>query len=578
MTRLLRRLRGEEEGYALLTVLGVGIVLLAMVAAALSVSSSGYVKAKTDDDANAALAAAYAGVEEYQSRLANDSRYFMYGNPSAAFSASSAATVSLPTGALENPAFGVGAAGTWATIPGGTSAYRYEIDNSDYDATGILHLRVTGRAGDSTRTVVTDLKQDGFLDFLYFTDFEIQDPVFSGQTSCANKYAWARSSNCQIIQFGAMDVINGPLHSNDQMQICGAKFKGAVTTASTMSPNWSRPSGCASPTWSVGAGPVSSSTIGMPPTNGDLKKETRTDLADVPRPGCLYTGPTTITFNAGGTMTVVSPWTKRTNVAATAAGSSNPAQCGQPGTGTGQLGHKNGATIPVLPSNLAYVQNVPVSSADPNYWASGVRPADVTCTGTSDFPGWSFHDTRYPATDETQPNGTNAANPAYQCTYGDVFVSGVVNGAITVASENFVYITGNITYADPQDDILGLVGNNAVQVWNPRKASGLVHTTLHRTVQAAILSVAHTFTVQNYAQAPARGTLTVLGAIAQKYRGPVATTSGGSLVSGYAKNYVYDTRLRYTAPPKFLTPTSTTYGVTQVASVRSAFDAKGAAS
>jgi hypothetical protein len=95
-------------------------------------------------------------------------------------------------------------------------------------------------------------------------------------------------------------------------------------------------------------------------------------------------------------------------------------------------------------------------------------------------------------------------------------------------------------------------------------------------VHAAIVSVRHTFTVQNYARGPNRGTLTVLGAIAQLYRGPVATTSGTTLVSGYAKNYSYDTRLKNAAPPKFITPVSTTFEVTQVAGVPSAFSADGA--
>jgi type II secretory pathway pseudopilin PulG len=567
-------MRRDDEGYALLTVLGIGIVLLAMVATSLAVSTGGFRKAQTDDNANAALAAAYAGLEEYQSRLANDGRYFMYGNSAAPFSASSAATLTLPSGATTNPAFGVGAAGTWATIPGGTSAYRYEVDNSSYDATGVLHLRVTGRAGDSTRTLVADLKQDGFLDYLYFTDFEIQDPVFSGQTACADLYDWQRSG-CTAIQFGAMDVINGPLHSNDKLVICGATFKGAVTTGAPGN-TYTKPSGCGSPTWGVGSGPITASTVGMPPTNGELALETRRDLADVPRPGCLYTGPTRITFHANGTMTVISPWTRATNVSFTAGiPSTNPAGCGKPGTGGGQLGSAGGATVPVPDSNVIYVQDVPRTTGDPNYWAAAARPSDFTCIGTSDFPGWRFHGSGYPLDNEVKPDGTNSNNPAYKCDNGDAYVSGTFNGAVTLGAARNVYVTGDLVYADKQNDILGLVATWAVQIWNPKKSDGLIYTDTNRTVQAAILSVAHSFTVQNYKVSPSRGTLTVLGAIAQKYRGPVAQTNSGSLVSGYAKNYVYDTRLRYTAPPKFLTPTSTTYGVTQVASVPAAFNAKG---
>jgi hypothetical protein len=579
LRRLARRLRGEEDGYALLAVLGIGTVLLILVAASLTVATSGYRKAKTDDDWNAALSAAYGGLEEYRSRVANDSTYVQYGNPSAAFSAASIGTLSLPTGAAKNAAFGIGATGSWATIPGSSSSFRYEVDNSDYSAGGVVHLRVTGRSGGQTRSIVTDLKQTGFLDFLYFTDKETSDPQLrgelnpqaNGQPHPCDAYAWAgRPGGCATIQFGAMDTINGPLHSNDQLVICGGTFNGAVTTASTLTPNYTLPSGCGTAAFAVGTGPMPSASIGMPPTNAQMKTETRTDLG-IARPGCLYTGPTSITFNGDGTMTVVSPWTKRTQVSATRG--TRPAACGRPGMGG--LGNPAGATIPVLPSNLVYVQSVPTSSADPNY--SATPPGAFSCTGTSDFPGWTFGSLAYPVAGETQPDGTNSVNPAYKCTNGDVYVKGKVSGAITIASENFVYITGDLTYANPQKDILGLVGTNAVQVWNPRTATGLMFTDRDRTVQAAILSTAHTFTVQNFAVAPSRGTLTVLGAIAQKFRGPVATTSGGAIVSGYAKNYTYDSRLRSAAPPKFLTPTSTSYTVGQVADVPAAFTATGGA-
>jgi hypothetical protein len=50
------------------------------------------------------------------------------------------------------------------------------------------------------------------------------------------------------------------------------------------------------------------------------------------------------------------------------------------------------------------------------------------------------------------------------------------------------------------------------------------------------------------------GTLSVFGSIAQKARGGVGQTSGGSAIHGYVKNYVYDDRLRYEEPPHFLDP------------------------
>ena len=50
------------------------------------------------------------------------------------------------------------------------------------------------------------------------------------------------------------------------------------------------------------------------------------------------------------------------------------------------------------------------------------------------------------------------------------------------------------------------------------------------------------------------GTLTINGGLAQDFRGAVGTGSGGSVGTGYAKNYNYDDRLRYEEPPHFIDP------------------------
>jgi hypothetical protein len=57
------------------------------------------------------------------------------------------------------------------------------------------------------------------------------------------------------------------------------------------------------------------------------------------------------------------------------------------------------------------------------------------------------------------------------------------------------------------------------------------------------------------------------GAIAQRYRGPVGTTSGGSPNTGYVKQYVYDQRLKYLSPPKFLDPVASSWGTASWAEI-----------
>src|SRR5690606_20269797 len=75
-----------------------------------------------------------------------------------------------------------------------------------------------------------ELKQSGFVDYVYFTNYETVDP-FNTSSSCYN-YAYAgRPSSCRNIQFGAADVIDGAVHSNDRIVIeCGATFKSPITT------------------------------------------------------------------------------------------------------------------------------------------------------------------------------------------------------------------------------------------------------------------------------------------------------------------------------------------------------------
>lgn len=616
MMRRLAAHRRDDEGVAMVMVIGIASVLAALLVAGIAYSMDSLRAARNTQDWNAALAAAYAGIEEYQSRLANDTGYFQYGNPASTFSnpppGVTPPPVTLPTGAAANPAFGVGASGTWGSVAGsgGAAQFRYEVDNRAYWTDGTLRLRSTGRVGEETRSIVADLKQQGFIDFLYFTDFEVLDPTALNPTSttnCAIRYPTSRPG-CTEIYFGGSDDINGPLHTNDAFQTNGAaEFNGKTTTgydAPGAGANFVHASGTA-PLFSTPGDPQFTGIIGMPATNAQLKKETRSDLpADVPTPGCLYTGPTSIEFHTDGTMTVISPWTIRTNTTGAAdTGGSSPSRCGTPGA-SGLAKTSGGVYVGqrfAVPSNtVIYVQNVPTTTGNVNRTTGTTAPySSIACTTNGNNLG-------YPIANEQVPFST-----AYGCRNGDVFVKGTLAGKVTVAAENYIYVTSDLRYNTPEE-ILGLVGNNAVWVWNPmdeadvrtnrtlaqrndlvnnygyqcEATGGGYYTCIkyvallpakNRRIDAAILSVAHTFMVQNYNRGTDnRGTLSVKGAIAQRFRGPVGTGSGGSMTTGYAKDYNYDDRFRYTAPPKFLSPVTTTYGVNVWIEVEPAFDGTGA--
>lgn len=630
MRRIIRALRArdDERGIALATVIGMGALLMILVATMATVSVAGARKGTTDQNASSALAAAYAGLADYQSRLTADNSYGQYGTTSGFTSTSNFA------GRKGNAAFpttsGSLATASWVAVPGSTGEYyTYEVDNTAYAAQGIIKLRVTGRAGSVTKSVVADLKGDGFINYLYFTDFESSDPSITGETQsgsttrlCVPQHMWERTYSsttaCDPVQFANGDVLTGPVRSNDEFTVCGATFAKRVESGAADGV-YNVPSGCRyTATFAAASSslrqPAHVPTIDLPATNTNLAQETRYDLTDstVPRPGCLYTGPTSITFNGNGYMTVVSPWTKATQIAIGSDGKmtgATPSQCGA----LDQLRSATGATIKTLPSNLVYVQDVPTPSSnnDPNAWASTEQPTTITAN-TMCNQAYSSSQRKWVATSSygnglgypraNEYTGNLGATGLYGCRSGDAFVKGGFSGAMTVGASNYLYVTGDITYVNATTDILGLVGQTAVTVWNPvscstyltvRTSWGSSTTTnicdtsygssqlLARsagasiTINAAVASNQGTFQLQNYGYGAQLGNLNVVGSIAQEYRGAVGVSYGDGHVTGVKKNYGYDNRLLSTAPPKFLQPVSTSYGPTTVVEVPPAFRSDG---
>jgi hypothetical protein len=163
---------------------------------------------------------------------------------------------------------------------------------------------------------------------------------------------------------------------------------------------------------------------------------------------------------------------------------------------------------------------------------------------------------------------------SYNCLAGDVFVQGQLNGQVTIGGANDIVIRNSVRYHDKPagstsyqgTDILGLIANRFVSVYHAINSNGNEISgqyLVNPEVNAAILSVQHSFYVQKYNQGDADnlGTLSVFGAIAQEYRGPVGTfgCGGNGQCTGYLKNYNYDNRLKYLEPPYFLNPTDTAF-------------------
>jgi len=538
---MIERLRRDERGIALITVLLITMIALALVSALTAYALGSQPISRHDQDWNAALAAAQAGLNDYVYRLDQNGNYWQYS-----------ATNLPPDG---NRAFV-----QYVSVPGPANQgmFRYKPDTSTLSSDGSIKMTVTGSVNGVTRTVYATVRRRSFLDYLYYTDYETKDPANyihppdsytpnQAQANCVEYYYQGRSAdgNCISINFISRDTINGPLHTNDAMNICGAPtFNGPVTTSYNppTGARWVDTCPTSGPHWAGSGDPQYASPLKMPPTNAALKNDADGSVGGT---GCLYTGPTEIILNGSGTMNVISPFTRATN----------------PNCGPG-----NNVALPA--NGVVFVQNVPSVSSDPNY--TNGCPYAVNPAGTYAYP---------PGLPVPIAGDLNT----FGCRNGDAFVVGTLHGQLTIGTENDIDVVGNTVYSSTSGtDILGLIAQNDVNVFHPVDCSnsgtacdlarkGGVGFNSNSTsggnfqnpqIDAAIMSVKHTFIVPHYDDGSPQGTLNILGAIAQEFRGPVGTFSGNNIVSGYAKGYTYDNRLKYLSPPRFLNAIQAAWEVT----------------
>ncbi|WXF91083.1 hypothetical protein WDV91_17715 [Curtobacterium flaccumfaciens pv. flaccumfaciens] len=349
ISAVLARAQRDERGMVLGNVLIFGTVMMLLVATMIAVSTSGAVKAASDRNFQNAMAAAYAGLADYQSKLSNDNGYALYGNPNAQFSKSSGSTF---VNADKNTAF-TNSGSDWAPVVGSSDQwFRYEVDNSDYSGKGVLRVRVTGKAGGSVRSLVANLKGDGFINYLYFTNYESSNPALTG-ANCATAYQWQSvAGKCAAVQFAGTDTLNGPIRTNDVFtSACSTVFNGSVEQHdTTVKPS----SGTCAGTFNGGAA-TAVPYLGLPALNTNMSQETRTDLpTTVPRPGCMYTGPTRVKFLGNGRMTVWSPWSRATQIKVNGSsgavlGADDPAKAAALCGAVSDLQGSAGATISTLP-------------------------------------------------------------------------------------------------------------------------------------------------------------------------------------------------------------------------------------
>jgi Tfp pilus assembly protein PilX len=511
-----------------------------------------------------------------------------------------------------------------ATIPTFAQAYSVELlpapgqtkcvpdnDASMIDTYGTFRVRVTGRVGPDVsgqrtpqRAIIATFRRKGFLDYLWYAQYEEVDPQLAAvaqgvpfgctagvvkcpmgdyatwaQTNCTDKYWWGATGRrtltpwrgdmsvsdngpnvtaasallCPDAGFRSGDAINGSVHVSDTLLICsnpsfgftaGDKIEtedpGDVTLPNDQN-GWRNANhaseyngvpvsrwGCANPSPNGPAGSLAAAPQWLPSGNALVKGAApitppadNDSLASAASAGYSFIGKTVIKFGlTAGKM----------NVCNSSMGLSNKQM------------------------------NIPTNGVI--YVANG-----AACTPYN-------------------PKDTDASSD----TCGDARVEGTINTSLTIGAQNDIVITADLRAGNLATNLIGLVAQNYVRVHHPvgtptapwdgahsaaaAYASNGSCSTANSSgtyggkayplgsviVDAAILTLKHSFMVDNWRCGAALGTLTVNGAIAQKYHGPISTTAP----SGYTKAFSYNTALKYRSPPAFLAPVQAAWRLVQV--------------
>lgn len=546
-----------DGGFALILVItAMTAVLLGGMAAVQYVS--GYVPiAKTDEYRQAALAAAEAGVDDYVNRLNEDPNYWNDG--------SAAANVAMQGGGVVGGTIpNTGPWGWVAVAPGSSSYFHYYADTSDmtnYVETnsstgswGTIYITSTGKVGNVTRSIQVGVRQADFLSNLYLSNYNVVDPIMeadSGGMSLAAAqacvvYGWQANAAGQngygpspggcwtmFNYWISGNVVNGPMQSNDDYYICGnPQFDDSVTSAD--------PNAANSPYWldhacaAAGQFPHGTTVGGDYMANAANNPMVATYQKTVPFPanasfiegytsatanahlGCLYYGPTAITFS-GKFMQVYSPDT--------------------PSSNTNCLGATPATWLPLPANGVIYVANL-LSS--------------MTCT--VDAPAWA----------------DLATAPGTHC-LGNAFVQGTVDGQVTVATDNNIYLVaptadnnGSMTVGAASlagGDVMGLAASKFILVnhdisGGPDNFGPLSYAPIVQgpTIDAVAFTVNDALGTSDFWDGSVMGNMTINGAIVSNFMDVEGEFSGCCLVHGYNEIYNWDSRLAHLTPPYFIPP------------------------
>jgi Tfp pilus assembly protein PilX len=568
--------QGNDAGVVLIFVMLTMVMVTMFVTAGLAYALQSQEKSRGNQDYNAALAAAQAGVDDFISNLNRSDDYLQlspFGD--CANLAIKGAKAPMPNSCGWDASTPAGWKPVDAAKPTGAQ-FHYDVDPSTLFTNGSIDLKSTGRVNGESRTLQVAVARRGSTDFLYYSDHEDANPSYyaagmspdcysywygpapdAPATARTPRSGYSTASGCLEIRFVGGDVLDGPVHTNDTPwfeAVGGVKpeFKQGLQTAE---PKCDTANAGDATTWGACDRTALSANYGTAPKYSPPLYLPNNSSEFDSYPGCHYLGETRVIFNDNGTMTV---WSKNSTTLADACGGPSPM----------------GVTRPVPNGQVIYVKadGGPVGECSSKE-IDGTLPLGTRDGTNTQLSGYEYD--------------TNMAKPHLHCGLGNVYVQGTLKGRVTVAAQGTVVVTGDIRLQGGVNgpDMMGLVAGNSVEVFHPvvgswscnpgngsAKNTCTSYTYLGDTtrkevagwpvrigttdkgiaINASVQSLQGSYLVQSHGFGAYQGTMVVRGSLAQKWRGVVSSGSPPAAGStGYLKDYRYDTRLKYSAPPYF---------------------------
>ena len=611
----------EEHGFSLVVAVVVLAAATLMLFAAIDAVVNNVQTTRTSLDQQRALLAAQAGLSAYEQQLsANQNFWTTCPGPNGATGATGASVAgSTDDGSTESytyanlPATGTTYTGCSTVNPIGSTIQGTAGSAGTFRVKVVGYSRPTNGTNPISRTLVAQFQPNSFLNYVYFTNFEDEDPLYATVSegsatketaaNCA-VYAWAGRSGslCQSIPFGANDSVHGPLHSNDNV-LCNSSSTtfGRSAADSIETPNTLAGNGC---TGTINGTQENTANGGwqqipLPPDDSQLLEVADGGVsADnngcYSGAGCVFTGPTTVVLD--GPISASNPVNQITVTNAGIGSSSSGASACTTLNGTPNCHFNypaNGVVYANATSACSAYSYSPYGSENQLYGGTTLdsSASDTDNAGCGD------------AVVQAAPfTGTGNGAGSAPCQSGEALVSGVCpyTQSLTIGAANDIIIASSLTTTtNPSSSacsgetagcptgtaMLGLVADNMVRIFHPlsgarnadeteQACSGTTNDTgslVNPVIDAALFSVEDSFIIDNFdcggasGNPPtALGNLTINGTIAQNFRGRIGESAGGLNYTGYIKDYWYDERLQSLSPPYFLNPVSVSWQVNWV--------------